>query len=135
MSNVLKTALLLGALSALLLFIGESLGGSQGLVIGFAFAVVMNFGSYWFSDKIVLKMYRAREVGPGHPLYGIVNRLALRAGLPQPLPVYLVYWTSWADDRGTAHFRPDVYGHDRTHRALMARLRERAPAPVRAATS
>ena len=84
MSNVLKTALLLGALSALLLFIGESLGGAQGLVIGFLFAVVTNFVSYWFSDKIVLKMYGAKEVGPDHRLYRIVGRLATRAGLPQP---------------------------------------------------
>jgi heat shock protein HtpX len=84
MSNVLKTAFLLGALSALLLFIGESLGGAQGLMIGFVFAVVTNFVSYWFSDKIVLKMYGATEVGPEHPLYRIVGRLATRAGLPQP---------------------------------------------------
>jgi heat shock protein HtpX len=89
MSNVMKTAFLLGALSALLLFIGQSLGGSQGLVMGFLFAVVMNFGSYWFSDKIVLKMYGAREVGPEHPLYKVVNRLAVRAGLPQPR-VYVI---------------------------------------------
>jgi heat shock protein HtpX len=65
-ANVLKTALLLGAMSALLLFLGEALGGAQGLVIGFFFAVVTNFASYWFSDKIVLRMYRAQEVGPGH---------------------------------------------------------------------
>jgi len=44
----------------------------------------MNFGSYWFSDKIVLRMYGAQEVGPGHRLYDIVGRLAQRAGLPQP---------------------------------------------------
>ena len=84
MSNVLKTAFLLGALSALLLFIGESLGGAQGLVLGFLFAVVTNFVSYWFSDRIVLKMYGAKEVGPDHPLSRIVSRLAARAGLPQP---------------------------------------------------
>ena len=84
MSNVLKTAFLLGALSALFLFIGESLGGAEGLVLGFLFAVVTNFVSYWFSDKIVLKMYGAKEVGPGHPLYRVVSRLATRAGLPQP---------------------------------------------------
>ncbi|HVH28651.1 MAG TPA: zinc metalloprotease HtpX [Vicinamibacterales bacterium] len=89
MSSVIKTALLLGALSALLLLIGQMLGGSQGLVIGFLFAVVMNFGSYWFSDKIVLKMYGAREVGPDHPLHKIVSRLASRAGLPQPR-VYVI---------------------------------------------
>ena len=84
MSNVLKTAFLLGALSALLLVIGESLGGAQGLALGFLFAAVTNFVSYWFSDKIVLKMYGAKEVGPDHPLYRIVSRLAARAGLPQP---------------------------------------------------
>ena len=84
MSNAVKTAFLLGALSALLLFIGESLGGAQGLVLGFLFAVVTNFVSYWFSDKIVLKMYGAKEVGPDHQLYHIVTRLATHAGLPQP---------------------------------------------------
>jgi len=84
MSNTIKTALLLGVLSALLLFIGEALGGAQGMVIGFFFAVVTNFASYWFSDKIVLRMYSATEVGPGHRLYETVARLAQRAGLPQP---------------------------------------------------
>jgi heat shock protein HtpX len=84
MSNTVKTALLLGALSALLLLIGEAIGGAQGMVIGFLFAVVTNFGSYWFSDKIVLRMYRATEVGPDHRLTQIVTRLAARAGLPQP---------------------------------------------------
>src|SRR3954467_4440002 len=84
MSNTLKTAMLLGALSAILLLIGEALGGAQGLVIGFVFAGVTNFVSYWFSDKIVLRMYRAEEVGPDHRLYRMVGRLAQRAGLPQP---------------------------------------------------
>src|SRR5882672_6297526 len=89
MTNTVKTALLLGALSALLLFIGETLGGAQGLAIGFLFAGAMNFGSYWFSDKIVLRMYQAQEVGPGHRLYDTVARLARRAGLPQPR-VYVI---------------------------------------------
>jgi len=84
MSNVMKTTLLLGVLSALLMGIGEMLGGGQGLVFAFVVAIVMNFGSYWFSDKIVLRMYNAQEVGPGHRLYETVMRLALRAGLPQP---------------------------------------------------
>jgi heat shock protein HtpX len=84
MSNTFKTALLLGAMSALLLFIGEALGGAQGLVVAFGFAIVTNFVSYWYSDKIVLKMYRATEVGPEHRLYQTVQRLAARAGLPQP---------------------------------------------------
>jgi heat shock protein HtpX len=89
MANGLKTALLLGLLSAILLAIGELLGGSSGLMIAFVFAAVMNFGSYWFSDKIVLRMYRAQEVGAGHPLYTIVERLTARANLPMP-KVYII---------------------------------------------
>jgi len=84
MTNAVKTALLLGALSALLMFIGELIGGAQGMMVGFLFAVGTNFVSYWFSDKIVLRMYRAQEVGPGHRLYDMVGSLARRAGLPQP---------------------------------------------------
>jgi heat shock protein HtpX len=89
MSNVVKTALLLGVMSALLMWIGEALGGAQGLLFGFMFAVATNFASYWFSDKIVLRMYSAREVGPDHRLYQLVNRLAIRAGLPMPR-VYII---------------------------------------------
>ena len=89
MPNAVKTALLLGVLSALFLFLGESLGGSQGLVLGFVFAAVTNFASYWFSDKIVLAMYGARQVGPDNRLYSIVERLAGRASLPMP-KVYLI---------------------------------------------
>jgi heat shock protein HtpX len=84
MTNVLKTTLLLGVMSGLFLVVGEMFGGSQGLVVGFVFAVVTNFASYWFSDKIVLRMYGATEVGPGHRLYETVARLAQRAGLPMP---------------------------------------------------
>src|SRR5580765_6204772 len=84
MSNTVKTALLLGVLSAVLIFIGGALGGEQGMMLGFLFAVATNFASYWFSDKIVLRMYNAQEVGPDHRLYQIVQRLAARAGLPQP---------------------------------------------------
>jgi heat shock protein HtpX len=89
MNNSLKTVLLLGLLSGLLLAIGELLGGSQGLVMAFGFAVVMNFASYWFSDKIVLKMYRAQEVGPDHKLSVVTRRLAMQAGLPMP-KVYVI---------------------------------------------
>jgi heat shock protein HtpX len=89
MPNAMKTALLLGAMSALLLFLGESLGGAQGLIVGFGMAVVMNFASYWFSDKIVLSMYRARQVGPESRLYQVVERLAQRAQLPMP-KVYVI---------------------------------------------
>src|SRR6516225_11559120 len=89
MSNGIKTTLLLGLLSGLLLVIGDVLGGANGLVIAFVFAAVMNFGSYWFSDKIVLRMYNAQEVGPGNRLYQIVERLARQAGLPMPR-VYVI---------------------------------------------
>ena len=89
MSNAIKTTVLLALLSGLLLLMGDLLGGSQGLVIGFGMAVVMNFGSYWFSDKIVLRMYRAQPVGPGHHLYDVTASLAQRAGLPMP-KVYVI---------------------------------------------
>ena len=89
MNNSLKTVLLLGLLSGLLLALGEFLGGAQGLVTAFLFAGVMNFVSYWWSDKIVLKMYRAQEVGPEHRLSVIVRRLATQAGLPMP-KVYII---------------------------------------------
>jgi len=89
MGNSVKTVLLLGGLSALLLAIGELLGGSGGLMVAFVIALIMNFGSYWFSDKIVLRMYRAQEVGPDHPLSRVVARLTQRAGLPMPR-VYVI---------------------------------------------
>lgn len=89
MANGLKTALLLGLLSGLLLVIGDLLGGVDGMMMAFVFAVVMNFGSYWFSDKIVLRMYHAQQVGPEHPLHQITARLAQRANLPMP-KVYII---------------------------------------------
>ena len=89
MGNTLKTTILLATLSGLLLVIGDLMGGRSGLVIALGIAVVMNFGSYWFSDKIVLTMYRAQEVGPNHPLYQIVERLSRRAQLPMPR-VYII---------------------------------------------
>jgi heat shock protein HtpX len=89
MGNTLKTTVLLAALSGLLLFIGDAMGGRSGLVIALGIAVVMNIGSYWFSDKIVLRMYRAQEVGPSHSLYQMTQRLAQKAGLPMP-KVYII---------------------------------------------
>ena len=89
MPNGLKTVLLLGLLSGLLLAIGDLAGGPNGLVIALVIAAVMNFGSYWFSDKLVLRMYRAQEVGPGDRLYSIVERLSRQAGLPMPR-VYII---------------------------------------------
>lgn len=82
--NNVKTALLLGALTALILWIGQMLGGRQGLVIALIFAAGMNFVSYFFSDKIALKMMQAQEVGPGHDLYEMVKEMAGRASLPMP---------------------------------------------------
>ena len=83
---MLRTTFLLGALTGLILLIGDYLGGSGGLMIAFVFAVVMNFGSYWFSDKIVLRMYGAREVGEAEApqLHRIVHALTTRARLPMP---------------------------------------------------
>ena len=89
MTSGFKTAALLGGLSALFLLIGGYLGGEQGMVFAFGLAVVMNVGSYWFSDKIVLRMYRAQEVGSEHPLHRITARLAQKAGLPMPR-VYVI---------------------------------------------
>jgi len=82
--NALKTTVLLGAMTALFLIAGEAIGGPNGLVMGFLFAVVANFVSYFFSDTIVLRSYGAQEVGPDHRLTRIVSALAQRAGLPQP---------------------------------------------------
>ena len=89
MANTVKTALLLGVMSALFLLLGDLLGGAQGLLLGFVVAAVMNLGSYWFSDKVVLRLYNAQEVGPDHRLSRVVQRLASRAGLPMPR-VYII---------------------------------------------
>ena len=86
MGNTVKTALLLGALTGLLMLVGGLIGGKGGVYIAFIFAVILNFGSYWFSDKIVLKMYKAQEVSESSApdLYNIVRNLALIASLPMP---------------------------------------------------
>ena len=90
MINQFKTIVLLGLLTALLLFVGNLLGGYNGLIIAGIFAVLLNFGSYWFSDKIVLMMYRAKEVtDKNHPLYKIVKEVSEMAKLPMP-KVYLI---------------------------------------------
>ena len=84
--NTLKSLILLVALSAILMFIGGAVGGRDGLFIAFGIAMVMNFASYWWSDKIVLKLYKAREVTAedAPELYSDVHDLAQRAGLPMP---------------------------------------------------
>jgi len=89
--NTIKTALLLGALTGLLMLIGGLFGGQQGVVIAFLFAMVMNLGSYWFSDKIVLRMYKAQAVSEHEApeLYAMVKNLALKASMPMPR-VYII---------------------------------------------
>ena len=84
--NTFKTGMLMAVLTALLVLAGSALGGRGGAIFAFIFALLMNFGSYWFSDKIVLKMYRGREIGRDEfpQLFGMVERLSRRAGLPMP---------------------------------------------------
>lgn len=84
--KTLKTALLLGILTVILVVIGGLLGGPNGAKTAFMFALVINFISYWFCDKIVLAMYRAKPVGPAEfpELQGMVRELAGRAGIPMP---------------------------------------------------
>ena len=87
--NTMRTFMLMAALTALFVFIGNLIGGQNGMMMAFAFAMLMNFVSYWFSDKIVLKMYQAQEASPGSELSGIVRNLATRANLPMP-KVYII---------------------------------------------
>lgn len=86
MGNQIRTAFLLGVLTAFVVWIGGLLGGRAGMILAFFLAAAMNFFSYWFSDRIVLKMYHAQAVGPGKApeLYAIVRELSQRAGLPMP---------------------------------------------------
>jgi heat shock protein HtpX len=86
MGNSVKTVLLLGALTGLLVVVGGSLGGRNGMILGLLFAALMNFGSYWFSDRIVLAMYRAKPVleEDAPRLHAMVEEVAARAGVPKP---------------------------------------------------
>jgi heat shock protein HtpX len=89
--NRIKAVVLLAILTALFLFLGQAIGGRGGLIIALLLAGVMNFVSYWFSDKIVLRMYNAQEVSQADApeLYGIVASLAQRTNIPIPR-VYLI---------------------------------------------
>lgn len=91
MFNIMKTAILMAAITALFVVIGSMLGGRQGMVIALLFALGMNFFSYWFSDKMVLRMYNAQEVDAASApqFHAMVQELAQRAGLPMPR-VYLI---------------------------------------------
>jgi heat shock protein HtpX len=87
--NRTKTFMLMAAMAALFMGVGFMIGGRSGMFIAFALAAGMNIFAYWNSDKMVLKMHRAQEVGPDHALHQIVAPLAERAGLPMPR-VYIV---------------------------------------------
>ncbi|MFA4923654.1 MAG: M48 family metalloprotease, partial [Ignavibacteriaceae bacterium] len=89
--NTLKTVFLMTLMMVLFIFVGNLLGGKSGMTIAFMFALAMNFGSYWFSDKVVLAMYKAKEVtNESTPkLYGLVEELSQRASLPMPR-VYVI---------------------------------------------
>jgi heat shock protein HtpX len=90
-SYTIKTTLLIALMMGLLMFIGQLVGGQNGIVLAFAFSIVMNAGMYWFSDKLVLMGYRAREVTEAESprLHGIVRRLCQQANLPMP-KVYII---------------------------------------------
>jgi heat shock protein HtpX len=85
-SNTIKTTVLLAALTGLMVLAGHWLGGTMGMVLALGLAVAMNFASYWFSDRIVLGMYRARPVSPSEAprLHAIVDGLVARAQMPKP---------------------------------------------------
>ncbi len=89
--NTMKTFLLMGVLTVMLVFIGRLLGGEGGMIMAFVLAAVMNFGTYWFSDKLVLRMYKAQQVtqADAPELYNLVQELSGRANLPMP-KVYVI---------------------------------------------
>ncbi len=91
MGNQIKTVILLTVMTVFIMWIGQLLGGRKGMLIALFLAAGMNFFSYWYSDKIVLKMYRAQEISmqQAPEIYGIVRELAQRAGLPMP-KVYVI---------------------------------------------
>ncbi|HDD70867.1 MAG TPA: protease HtpX [Candidatus Woesearchaeota archaeon] len=89
--NQIKTVILLGLLTALLLWVGHLVGGARGLTIGLAFAIIMNFGSYWFSDKIVLAIYKAKKANKKEypELHKIIEELSKQAKIPKP-EIYII---------------------------------------------
>lgn len=87
--KTLKTFILMGIMTLILMFIGNAVGGQQGTLMAFILAAVMNFFSYWFSDKIVLSMYRAQPVDENTNLYQLVKKLAIEADIPMP-KVYII---------------------------------------------
>lgn len=108
--NTLKTTFLMALLTVLLVMAGGALGGQSGMVTAFLFALIMNGISYWFSDKIVLRMYAAKEVEPkdAPKLYRILQDLTLRAHMPMP-KIYVI-----------PHETPNAFatGRDENHAAV-----------------
>ncbi|MGF6906564.1 zinc metalloprotease HtpX [Fusobacterium sp. PH5-44] len=89
MGNSIKTFILIMLMTFIMLVVGNAVGGTEGTIVAFVIALVTNFVSYWFSDKIVLSMYRAVPLDSSHQVYKIVETLASRANLPMP-KVYLI---------------------------------------------
>jgi heat shock protein HtpX len=110
--NWFKTFLLMTVLTGIALLIGNAFGGGQGMIIAFGIAIAMNFGSYWFSDKIVLAMYGAKEIDESQSprLFGIVRKLTLQANMPMP-KVYII-----PQDQPNAF----ATGRDPSHAAVAA---------------
>jgi heat shock protein HtpX len=110
MGNIFKTGLLLAVLTVMLVLMGGALGGRGGMMIGLILALVMNVGSYWFSDKIVLSMYGAQAIDESQApeLFAMVRRLTQRAGIPMPR-VYMI-----SDDSPNAF----ATGRDPEHAAI-----------------
>jgi heat shock protein HtpX len=106
-TNQIKTVILLGLLTALLLWVGNLIGGIQGLTVAFIFVIMLNGVSYWFSDKIVLAMYRAKQVKESEQpeLYKIVKDVSRSAGIPVP-KIYMIdapYSNAFATGRSKNH--------------------------------
>jgi heat shock protein HtpX len=119
--NVLKTTVMMAVLTGILVLIGKLIGGTTGMIVAFVFAGAMNFISYWFSDKIVLALYRAKEAGPGDAprLHAALRNLADKTGLPMPR-VYVIPTGSPNATSGMLQILDDeeleaVLGHELSH--------------------
>src|SRR5436190_690896 len=105
--NTTKTIVLMVGLTVLLIFVGGALAGRQGIIIAFIFAMAMNLFSYWFSDKLVLRMYNAREVTEAEApmLWGVTHDLSVKMNMPMP-KVYVIpseAMNAFATGRGPNH--------------------------------
>lgn len=129
MEGTLRTTVLLAALTGLILAIGGMLGGRDGMILALGLAVAMNFGSYWFSDQVVLRSYGAKPVAPGEmpELLALVADLADKAGLPRPPALYVLPddgMNAFATGRNPSHAAVAVT------RGLLQRLDRRELAGV-----